>query len=63
MTPLEQQYLRIPNLFPDTIVSVRLGEFYETFNEDAKLVSSVCHIVPAGRAMGTSNRVPRAGVA
>ncbi len=45
MTPLRQQYLRIKKQFPDTIVMFRLGDFYETFDDDAKMVSSVCNIV------------------
>ncbi len=62
MTPLRQQYLRIKKQFPDTIVLFRLGDFYETFDDDAKTVSSVCNIVLTGRDMGTGNRVPLAGV-
>ena len=62
MTPLRQQYLRIKNQFLDAIVMFRLGDFYETFDDDAKLVSSVCNIVLTGREMGTGNRVPLAGV-
>ncbi len=62
MTPLQQQYTRIKKQFPDTIVFFRLGDFYETFNDDAKIVSSVCNIVLTGREMGTGNRVPLAGV-
>ena len=62
MTPLRQQYLRIKNQFPDAIVMFRLGDFYETFDEDAKTVSSVCNIVLTGREMGVGNRVPLAGV-
>lgn len=62
MTPLRQQYLRIKKQYPDTIVMFRLGDFYETFDDDAKIVSSVCNIVLTARDMGTGNRVPLAGV-
>lgn len=62
MTPLRQQYLRIKKQYPDTIVLFRLGDFYETFDDDAKIVSSVCNIVLTARDMGTGNRVPLAGV-
>jgi DNA mismatch repair protein MutS len=62
MTPLQQQYQRIKKQFPDAIVFFSLGDFYETFNDDAKIVSSVCNIVLTGREMGTGNRVPFAGV-
>jgi DNA mismatch repair protein MutS len=62
MTPLRQQYLRIKKQFPNAIVMFRLGDFYESFDDDAKIVSSVCNIVLAAREMGTDNRVPLAGV-
>ena len=62
MTPVRQQYLRIKNQFPNTIVMFRLGYFYETFDDDAKTVASVCNIVLTGRDMGTGPRVPLAGV-
>jgi DNA mismatch repair protein MutS len=62
MTPLREQYLQIKKQFPDTIVFFRLGDFYETFDDDAKIVSQVCNIVLTGREMGTGNRVPLAGV-
>ena len=40
----------------------RLGDFYETFDDDAELVSSICNIVLTGREMGVGSRVPLAGV-
>lgn len=62
MTPLRQQYLRIKKQYPDTIVFFRLGDFYESFDEDAKKVAAACNIVLTGRDMGTGNRIPLAGV-
>jgi DNA mismatch repair protein MutS len=61
-TPIRQQYLRIKKQYPDTIVFFRLGDFYETFDDDAKIVASVCNIVLTGREMGGDQRVPLAGV-
>ncbi|MCI0476363.1 MAG: DNA mismatch repair protein MutS, partial [Anaerolineales bacterium] len=61
-TPLRQQYLRIKKQFPDTIVMFRLGDFYESFDDDAKQVAEACNIVLTGRDMGTGQRVPLAGV-
>jgi DNA mismatch repair protein MutS len=40
----------------------RFGDFQETFDDDAKVVSSVRNIVLTGRDMGTGNRGPLAGV-
>lgn len=62
MTPLRQQYLQIKKQYPDTIVFFRLGDFYESFDEDAKKVAEACNIVLTGRDMGTDNRIPLAGV-
>ena len=62
MTPLRQQYLRIKKQFPDTIVMFRLGDFYESFDDDARKVAEACNIVLTGRDMGTGQRVPLAGV-
>ncbi len=38
-TPVRAQYLSIKKQYPDVIVLFRLGDFYETFDEDAKIVS------------------------
>lgn len=62
MTPLQQQYLRIKKQSRDTIVFFRFGDFYATFNDDAKIVSSVCNVVLTGREMRKDTRVPLAGV-
>ena len=61
-TPMRQQYLRIKKQYPDTIVLFRLGDFYETFDEDAKIVANVCDIVLTSRPVGKNQRVPLAGV-
>jgi DNA mismatch repair protein MutS len=61
-TPMRKQYLRIKKQFPDTVVLFRLGDFYETFDDDAKLVSEVCDIVLTSRPVGKGQRVPLAGV-
>ena len=62
MTPVREQYLRIKKQYPDTIVFFRLGDFYETFDDDARLVADVCQVVLTGRDMGKGQRVPMAGV-
>ena len=62
LTPVRRQYLQIKKQYPDAIVFFRLGDFYETFDEDAKLVSEVCDIVLTSRPVGKGQRVPLAGV-
>jgi len=61
-TPIRQQYLRIKRRYPGTIVLFRLGDFYETFDEDAKLTSRELDIVLTSREMGKGHRVPMAGI-
>ena len=61
-TPLRHQYLRIKRRFPDTILLFRLGDFYETFDDDARIVSQVCDIVLTSRPVAKDRRVPMAGV-
>ena len=61
-TPMRQQYLRIKKKYPDTLVFFRLGDFYETFDDDAKTVARVCDIVLTSRPVGKDHRVPLAGV-
>jgi DNA mismatch repair protein MutS len=61
-TPIRQQYLRIKRKYPDAIVLFRLGDFYETFDEDARLSSRELEIVLTSREMGKGLRVPMAGI-
>ena len=61
-TPIRQQYLRIKRKYPQAIVLFRLGDFYETFDEDAKLASRELDIVLTSREMGKGYRVPMAGI-
>ena len=61
-TPVRAQYLRIKREYPETILLFRLGDFYETFDEDARIVSEVCDIVLTSRPVGKDERVPLAGV-
>src|SRR4030067_51733 len=62
VTPIRQQYLRIKRKYPNAIVLFRLGDFYETFDEDARIVPRELEIVLTSREMGKGNRVPMAGI-
>ncbi|MBI4497926.1 MAG: DNA mismatch repair protein MutS, partial [Chloroflexi bacterium] len=61
-TPIRRQYLRIKRQHPDALVFFRLGDFYETFDDDARVVAQELEIVLTSRPMGGSERVPLAGV-
>jgi DNA mismatch repair protein MutS len=60
--PIRRQYLQIKQRFPDTILLFRLGDFYETFEEDAETAARVLDIVLTSREMGKGVRVPMAGI-
>ena len=62
VTPLRKQYLRVKQKYPEAIVFFRLGDFYETFDEDAKVASRELDIVLTSREMGKGQRVPMAGI-
>jgi DNA mismatch repair protein MutS len=40
-TPVRRQYLDVKARYPDAILFFRLGDFYETFDEDARIVAKV----------------------
>jgi DNA mismatch repair protein MutS len=60
-TPLMAQYFRIKKANPDTILLFRVGDFFETFEEDAKTTSKVLGITLTKRANGAAEDVPLAG--
>src|SRR3972149_10346249 len=62
ITPIRQQYLRIKRKYPQAIVLFRLGDFYETFDEDARLTSKELDIVLTSREMGKGHAIPMAGI-
>ncbi len=62
MTPIRRQYLDIKRRYPHAIVFFRLGDFYETFDDDAKLVARELEITLTSKPMGGGERVPLAGV-
>tara|TARA_B100000949_G_scaffold15343_1_gene11908 strand:- start:2971 stop:5559 length:2589 start_codon:yes stop_codon:yes gene_type:complete len=60
-TPLMRQYMEVKTKYSDTIVLFRMGDFYETFNEDAKTAAKILGIVLTKRANGAAADVPLAG--
>ncbi len=62
VTPVRRQYLDIKKQYPDSIIFFRLGDFYETFDEDAHIVSRVLDIVLTSRNIGKGTRIPMAGI-
>jgi DNA mismatch repair protein MutS len=60
--PSRQQYLDLKRQHPDAILLFRLGDFYETFDDDAKLVARDARITLTTKNFGRSGRVPMAGI-
>ncbi len=62
ITPSRQQYLDVRAQHPDAIIFFRMGDFYETFDDDAALVARELDLVLTSRPQGKDYRVPMAGV-
>ncbi|OGV06231.1 MAG: DNA mismatch repair protein MutS [Stygiobacter sp.] len=60
-TPLMAQYAKVKESYPDTVLLFRVGDFFETFDEDAKTASKVLGITLTRRANGAAGDVPLAG--
>lgn len=56
-----KQYAQMKAKYPDTILLFRLGDFYETFEEDAKITAKVLGITLTRRGSGTASETPLAG--
>ena len=61
-TPMMQHYLKMKEENPDAILFYRLGDFYEMFFDDAKLVSQELDLVLTGRSAGVEEKVPMCGI-
>ncbi len=62
LTPMMSQYRRVKDRHKDAIVFFRLGDFYETFFDDAAIVARELEITLTSREAGKGRRVPMAGI-
>lgn len=62
LTPMMQQYLKTKEQYKDCILFYRLGDFYEMFFDDAKLVSKELELTLTGKSCGLEERAPMCGV-
>jgi len=63
LTPVRRQYLNLKNKNPNAILFFRMGDFYETFDNDAKIISTELGLALTSRPMGKSEgRIPLAGI-
>ncbi|MGB9595023.1 MAG: DNA mismatch repair protein MutS [Candidatus Poribacteria bacterium] len=61
LTPLMKQYHNAKRQYPDAIMFFRMGDFYETFYEDAKIASRVLGIALTSRDKDSGEPIPLAG--
>lgn len=57
-----KQYFDVKNNYPDALLFYRLGDFYECFFDDAKIVSLECDLVLTARSAGEDTKAPMCGV-
>ena len=62
LSPMMQQYMDIKEEYSDCILFFRLGDFYEMFFDDAKLVSRLLELTLTGKNCGLEERAPMCGV-
>ncbi len=62
ITPIRKQYLEIKRQYPNAILFFRLGDFYETFDQDAEITSRELDIVLTSRNVAKGVRIPMAGI-
>ncbi|MGW8250365.1 MAG: DNA mismatch repair protein MutS, partial [Anaerolineales bacterium] len=62
VSPIRKQYLEIKREYPNAILFFRLGDFYETFDQDAEIASRELDIVLTSRNVAKGVRVPMAGI-
>ncbi|HEY8597298.1 MAG TPA: DNA mismatch repair protein MutS [Thermomicrobiales bacterium] len=62
LTPARRQYLTLKEQYPDAILFFQVGDFYETFDDDARLVARDAEVHLTSKDFGRSGRIPLAGV-
>ena len=60
-TPLMKQYRDIKSKYPDSVLLFRVGDFYETFHDDAIIASKVLGIILTKRGAGSNSETKLAG--
>jgi DNA mismatch repair protein MutS len=62
LVPSRRQYLELKAQHPGAILLYRLGDFYETFDDDATILARDARIALTSRSFGRSGRAPMAGI-
>jgi hypothetical protein len=62
ISPSISEYLRLAKAHPDCLIAIRIGDFYEWYNDAAETVAKVLNITLTGRNRGDNERMPMCGV-
>ncbi len=62
LTPMLKQYQEVKNLYPESILFFRLGDFYEMFYDDARKACGILDVVLTSRDAGKSGKAPMCGI-
>lgn len=62
VSPMMRQFFALKEQYPDVLLLIRCGDFYETFGDDALIASKVLGIILTKRASGGGEKMPLAGV-
>lgn len=61
VSPVYQKYLDVQSKYPQAIIAMRLGDFYEVFGKNAEMLANVLPLTLTGRDCGLESRVPMVG--
>ena len=59
--PLYEKYITYVNRYPDSVIAMRVGDFYEVFGKKATLIADKVGLTLTGRDMGLEQRIPMVG--
>jgi DNA mismatch repair protein MutS len=62
LTPMMRQYLEVKAQYPDAVLMIRMGDFYEMFFEDARQAAPLLEVQLTARHKGTGNETPMCGI-
>lgn len=61
VSPVYQKYLDVQSKYPQAVIAMRLGDFYEVFGKNAEILADELHLTLTGRDCGLAERVPMVG--
>ena len=61
VSPMYRKYLDVQENYPQAVVAMRLGDFYEVFGKNAEMLADELHLTLTGRDCGLESRVPMIG--